>query len=130
MNGVDLVDVIAEPIEKLVSRKPAKAVLRGDVGEQFVELARDIRDMREARAALGGIDGAVFARPIVEFLKQVLMKRAVALGSRWKVQARGFCAARLGKSPLCLGQGCIVGDPKPIPKRVGAGIAIRVVRQG
>src|SRR3546814_9674213 len=37
MDGVDLVDVVAEPVEKLVSRKSAKAALRAHVGKPLVE---------------------------------------------------------------------------------------------
>src|SRR3546814_2067645 len=95
MDGVDLVDVVAEPVEKLVSRKSAKAALRAHVGKPLVEFTRDIGHGCEARAALGDVDGPVLPRPIIEVLKQMLVKRAIAVGRRWKSQARGLCAARL-----------------------------------
>src|SRR3546814_11733757 len=59
MDGVDLVDVVAEPVEKLVSRKSAKAALRAHVGKPLVEFTRDIGHGCEARAALGDVDGPV-----------------------------------------------------------------------
>src|SRR3546814_21055634 len=81
--------------EKLVSRKSAKAALRAHVGKPLVEFTRDIGHGCEARAALGDVDGPVLPRPIIEVLKQMLVKRAIAVGRRWKSQARGLCAARL-----------------------------------
>ena len=69
MNGIQLVDVIAEPIEKGVSRKSAEPVLCSDVGEQLIQLARDVGDMREACAAFANIDGAVFPRPMIDVMK-------------------------------------------------------------
>src|SRR3546814_2000107 len=79
MDGVDLVDVVAEPVEKLVSRKSAKAALRAHVGKPLVEFTRDIGHGCEARAALGDVDGPVLPRPILEVLKQMLVKRAIAV---------------------------------------------------
>ena len=86
VNGVDLVDVVAEPIEKLVSRKPPEAALRFYLGEPLVELAREVGDGRKARSPLGDVDGAVLARPIIEVLEQVPVKRPIAVGRRRKGQ--------------------------------------------
>jgi hypothetical protein len=69
--------------------------LRAHVGKPLVEFTRDIGHGCEARAALGDVDGPVLPRPIIEVLKQMLVKRAIAVGRRWKSQARGLCAARL-----------------------------------
>src|SRR3546814_15524945 len=98
MDGVDLVDVVAEPVEKLVSRKSAKAALRAHVGQPLVEFTRDIGHGCEARAALGDVDGPVLPRPIIAVLKQMLVKRALAVGRRGKSQARGLGpeASRVG----------------------------------
>src|SRR3546814_6063869 len=68
------------PVEKLVSRKSAKAALRAHVGKPLVEFTRDIGHGCEARAALGDVDGPVLPRPIIEVLKQMLVKRAIAVG--------------------------------------------------
>jgi hypothetical protein len=52
VDGIHLVDVIAEPIEELVAGKPAQLVACADVSEALVQLAGYIGDVREARAAL------------------------------------------------------------------------------
>src|SRR3546814_18774934 len=67
----------AEPVEKLVARKSAKAALRAHVGKPLVEFTRDIGHGCEARAALGDVDGPVLPRSIIEVLKQMLVKRAI-----------------------------------------------------
>ena len=114
MNGVDLVDVVAEPIEKLVARKPPQAALRSYLGEPLVEFARDVGDGGEARSALGDVNGAILARPIVEVLEQVPMEGPIAIGRRWKGQARGLRAARLGQSPFGLCKRCLLyTSPSP-----------------
>src|SRR3546814_2897177 len=84
MDGVDLVDVVAEPVEKLVSRKSAKAAFRAHVGKPLVEFTRDIGHGCEARAALGDVTGPVLPPPIIEVLNQMLVKRAIAAGRCWQ----------------------------------------------
>ena len=71
MDGVDLVDVVAEPVEELVSGKAAKAFLRPRIGEQLVQFAREVGNGSEARSTLGDVHGAILARPIVEVLEKV-----------------------------------------------------------
>ena len=130
MNGVDLVDVVAEPIEKLVARKHPQAALRSYLGEPLVEFARDVGDGGEARSALGDVDGAVLACPIVEVLEQVFVKGTVAVGGGWKGQARSLRAARLRQSSFGLGKRFVFRNPEPVTKRLGAGICIRIACQG
>src|SRR3546814_14365893 len=88
MDGVDLVDVVAEPVEKLVSRKYAKAALRAHVGKPLVEFTRDIGHGCEARAALGDVDGPVLPPPNLDVLKPMLVKSDIALGRRGQSQGR------------------------------------------
>src|SRR3546814_20657710 len=63
VDGIHLVDVVAEPIEELVPGEAPQGLPRADVGESLVQLAGDIGHVREARAALGDVDGAVLAPP-------------------------------------------------------------------
>src|SRR3546814_1752213 len=95
MDGVDLADVVAEPVEKLVSRKSAKAALRAHLGKPLVEFTRDIGQGCEARPALADVYGPFLPRPIIEVLKQMLVKRAIDVGRRRKSPAHGLCSARL-----------------------------------
>jgi len=111
-------------------RKPPEAALRFYLGEPLVELAREVGDGRKARSPLGDVDGAVLARPIIEVLEQVLVKRPIAVGRRRKGQARSLRAARLGQPPFGLCKDFVVGDPEPVPKGIGARICVRVACQG
>ena len=130
VDGIDLVDVVAEPVEKLVAGEALQRIARPRIGKPLIELARDVRHVRETGAALGDVDGAVLTRPVVEVLEEVPMQGAIAVGRRWKGQARGFCAARQGQSPLGLHEGLVVRDPKPVPERVRTGVGVGIVCQG
>lgn len=73
VDGIDLVDVVAEPVEKLVAGEALQRIARPRIGKPLIELARDVRHVRETGAALGDIDGAILTRPVVKVLEEVPM---------------------------------------------------------
>ena len=130
VDGIDLVDVVAEPVEKLVPGEALQGVPRARVGKPLVELMRDVGHVRETRAALGDVDRAVLTRPVVKVLEEVPMQGAIAIRRRWKGEARGFRAARQGQPSLGLREGLVVRDPKPVPERIRPRIGVGIVCQG
>ena len=72
-DGVDLVDVIAQPVEKRIAGQSAKVGLGCNVAKDGVEAARDIRGVREACATLCGVDAAILTRPLIDILEKMLV---------------------------------------------------------
>jgi hypothetical protein len=117
-------------VEKLIAGKPAQRFTGPDVSKALVEFARDVGHVREARSALGDVDGTVLTRPRVKVLEEVAVERAIALRRRRKGEARGLRAAGEREPTLGLGQGLVVGDPEPVPERIGPRIGVGIVGQG
>jgi len=102
---------VAQAVEKLFSVQPAKVVLFAEFLEHGVEPIGDIGGVREEATLFADVDGPVLARPLVQVLKQMLVKGAVAVGGKREIHARGFIAARTGYQPLASIQFFAVCDP-------------------
>ena len=110
-HGIHLIDVVAEPIKERVAGKASQGISGAQVGEAFVEFAGNVRHVREARPALGDVDGAVLARPVVEVLEEMTMEVAIAIGRGREGQAGAVVPRRSGDGQCRAVRGCAWIDP-------------------
>lgn len=128
MNSVDLVDVIAQPVEKRIAGQSAKLGFGCHVAKDGVEAARDIRGVRKACATFCGVDAAILAGPLIDILEQMLVERPIAVGCCWKGETCHLDPAHGGKALFGLFQSRAVGDPQRVPENISAGVSVGIVR--
>ena len=90
VDPVQLVDVMAKSVEKILGAETPKLVMGGKILEGGRQAVRDIGRVNKQAPALLNIHRAILPRPFVEVLEQMLVNGAIAFGIERKGHARGL----------------------------------------
>ena len=126
VDPVQLVDVMAKSVEKILGAETPKLVMGGKILEGGRQAVRDIGRVNKQAPALLNIHRAILPRPFVEVLEQMLVNGAIAFGIERKGHARGLTSARMTEQPFGLRQTGVIGQSETIPECAGIGMEIGI----